>query len=312
MVDNSEYYNVYGNYIRSYFDEGGNNSKFLWVHTFDPHYPYNPQKNIYENENLEFNETLASKMRNVEELERFRSKINKGEIQPSEDFFKYQENLYDSELKRVDEDIVGDLLSYLKDKGIYSESFIIVTSDHGECIGQRDQYKCGNHIAHSSMPVPLVIKFPNNRYSGETVVRRVGHLDVLPTIYDYLDLDDTHDTKGKSLIPAIRGQNNVSYDVILFRENNEYWILKHKEYEYRLSHEDREKYCIQNTSVLVGELYNLEKDPEKDVIGENPDKARRFKDKLCELHIKKLKRTYSEGTSLSESQTERLKNLGYL
>ena len=99
---------------------GGRKPFFLWVHLYDPHYPYNPP------------EPYAT---------------------------KYASHLYDGEIAFADAQ-VGRLMAFLKEKGWFNRMVIAVCGDHGEGLGQHGEKTHGFFIYNSTLRVPLIIKAP--------------------------------------------------------------------------------------------------------------------------------------------------------
>ncbi|MBI5903445.1 MAG: sulfatase [Deltaproteobacteria bacterium] len=112
---------------------------------------------------------------------------------------------YDSEIRYADEQI-GRLISTLKNRNMYDDSIIIITSDHGENMVEHDTYFThGNNLYNSLLHVPLLIKFPGQT-STKTVTNDVRTIDILPTALDYAGID-APDIDGKSLLPVINDGN---------------------------------------------------------------------------------------------------------
>lgn len=104
-------------------------------------------------------------------------------------------------LVRLLDDCVGRILDELKQQGIYEDSLIIFTSDHGEMLGSHRLFQkmC---MYEESAHTPLYIRFPGGTYAGTHISDAVSHLDVLPTICDCLQIDAPQ-CEGRSLIPLI-------------------------------------------------------------------------------------------------------------
>lgn len=101
---------------------------------------------------------------------------------------------------------VGRIVEELKNQGIYDETMIIFTSDHGEMLGSHClwQKMC---MYEESTRIPLYIKFPKNYMPAVREVNMpVSAVDVLPTLCDYLELEKPQNMSGISLMPAIEGK----------------------------------------------------------------------------------------------------------
>jgi len=102
---------------------------------------------------------------------------------------------------------LGRAISALKDQGQYDDTLIIVTSDHGEQLG--DHYLFGKlGFYDQSFHIPLIIKPPKNwnMQVGQTVSDFTESVDVMPTILDGLSRPVPRQCDGRSLIPLMRGE----------------------------------------------------------------------------------------------------------
>jgi arylsulfatase A-like enzyme len=89
---------------------------------------------------------------------------------------------YDGEIAAMDE-ALGALVAALKARGRYEGALIVVTSDHGEFLGEHDQ---AGHMARIPyepvLRIPLVVKLPGAERPRGTIPRPVQVVDVLPTV----------------------------------------------------------------------------------------------------------------------------------
>jgi arylsulfatase A-like enzyme len=102
---------------------------------------------------------------------------------PPEPYFSKYANHYDGEIAYVDS-IVGDLVQYLRQKGVYDEAMIIFLSDHGEGLNEHGEEEHGIFLYREELQVPLIVKLPKERKAGATVDAPVELVDVFPTILD--------------------------------------------------------------------------------------------------------------------------------
>jgi hypothetical protein len=88
------------------------------------------------------------------------------------------------EVHQVDQ-CIGDLLSYLKSHGLYDESIIILTSDHGDATGEFGRRTHSYLIYPEVMHVPLIVHLPNSlrgKFAYNT--DRISTLtDITPSLY---------------------------------------------------------------------------------------------------------------------------------
>ena len=106
---------------------------------------------------------------------------------------------------------VGRILDELRRQKIYDDSFILFTSDHGEMLGSHGLFQkmC---MYEEAVRVPLFMKFPKMSGIGrKSIPNIVEHVDVLPTLCDYLGLDISPSVDGRSLLPLIH-EKKVEWD----------------------------------------------------------------------------------------------------
>ena len=90
------------------------------------------------------------------------------------------------------------LLRHLKDEGLYDKALIVVAADHGVAFPKRrERRRLGRETAAEIAPVPLLIKAPGQR-RGRTDDAFVSTIDILPTMFDVLELDPNVKMDGSS------------------------------------------------------------------------------------------------------------------
>jgi len=119
---------------------------------------------------------------------------------------------YDGEIEKIDKEL-GKIIKKLKELSLYDNSLIIFTSDHGESLGSPDDHNSprghGWFIYSEQIRIPLIIKFPNNKYI-KSIDQIVRNMDIMPTLLDYFGIKYNKDEiDGKSLLPAIKENKNL-------------------------------------------------------------------------------------------------------
>lgn len=111
---------------------------------------------------------------------------------------------------------VGRILEELKRQEIYDDSLIIFTSDHGEMLGSHGLFQkmC---MYEESARVPLFMRFPNGFHpASDSYDQVVSHIDVLPTLCEYLGLEAGYEMAGTSLMPLLRGEKKEDHGNTVF------------------------------------------------------------------------------------------------
>ena len=117
---------------------------------------------------------------------------------------KYAKSPYDGEIAYVDSEL-GKSFAQLKAAGLYDSSIIAIVADHGEAFGEHGEESHGFFLYDETLHVPLVIKLPGV-HPRVQIDRRVGLVDVAPTLLAAAGGDVPRAMQGVSLLPAINGK----------------------------------------------------------------------------------------------------------
>ena len=109
---------------------------------------------------------------------------------------------YDGEIARADE-IVGRLIAFLKERGLYEKALVVFLSDHGEGLNDHGEDEHGVLLYREAIHVPLFLKFPGGRLAGGTVSSPVALTDVFPTIAEVAGVAPPSGLAGRSLTLAL-------------------------------------------------------------------------------------------------------------
>lgn len=240
----------------------------LWLHYFDPHAIYLPPSPFKE---------------------------------------EYKGNLYDGEIAYTDR-CIGDLFKGIKKMGFMDRTIIILTSDHGEGLGEHGEPTHAIFIYDSTLRVPLIIRDPRGTLPSGKINAMVSTLDILPTILDLLDLSQKEITnvklKGKSLIPLVTKKVNSLHNEILceslYPELNFGWSrvegIRTSDWKY--------------VSAPRSELYHLAEDP-KETKNLFSQTNKIWQEKLTSLKAA-LGPEKESRVSLDDQVRQRLESLGYV
>jgi choline-sulfatase len=139
--------------------------RFVWIHLFDPHAPYLP---------------------------------------PAPYLKLYKDHPYDGEIAYADA-ALGLLVRYLKERGSYGASLVIVVGDHGESLGEHSEATHGIFLYDATLHVPLILKLPSGRAARTVITSQVRTIDILPTVLELISIDIPK-VDGESLQPLmVRG-----------------------------------------------------------------------------------------------------------
>ena len=170
---------------------------FLWLHYFDPHYPYSPPppRDVVDDGCDDCLDGGEATIRRII-----------AEWQP--DFSPLQvahlRALYDREIAFTDEQL-GRLLAGLRERKLEADTAVIITSDHGESFNEHDLWLHGGGLYRNEMRVPLLIRYPDHLPAGQVLGGPVGLVDVMPTLLDLAHLPIPKSVQGASLLPLLTG-----------------------------------------------------------------------------------------------------------
>jgi arylsulfatase A-like enzyme len=186
--------------------------------------------------------------------------------------------LYDGGILSADR-AVGTLMAALKGAGLYDRTLVVVTSDHGEQLGEtagpggpvsRDGgfYNSHGHTLYEEIiRVPLILKLPGGHPAGRRVAEVTRAIDVMPTVLDVLGLPGPSAMQGTSLRPLWSGQRVEEREAFTEAVNEpfESKSLRSGRHKYILSFdwEQVEEYgraAVPERADIV-ELYDLLSDP---------------------------------------------------
>ncbi|RMD74680.1 MAG: hypothetical protein D6820_16255 [Lentisphaerae bacterium] len=166
---------------------------------------------------------------------------------------------------------VGEILAALERNGFAEDTLVIFTSDHGEMLGDHGMRE-KNIFLEGSVHVPLLIRFPGRISPGSRITAPVSHLDLFPTILDYLGFA-VPESDGLSLRSVIEGTTRRDYIVSEWNYANDgrrddvpNFMVRTERWKYIL--------CRNPEHDVVDCLFDLENDPHEmnNLIGRNPDR----------------------------------------
>ncbi len=105
------------------------------------------------------------------------------------------------------------IINELKAKGVFEDTIIIFTTDHGLPL---PFHKC--YLNDFGIAVSLIMRVPNSLANGQVVDSMVSHIDIFPTLCDLLKLDKPNYLEGKSFSELFKG--GTFEDQIIFAEIN--------------------------------------------------------------------------------------------
>jgi len=219
---------------------------FLWVHFFDPHAPYDPPKPF---------DTLFIENTDTP-MERIIAR-------------------YDGEIRFVDREI-RRLLDGIDTLELKDNTLSIITSDHGEGLGQHNWMAHGVYIYEEQMRLPLLIRFPGKIPPGKRIEAPIQSIDIAPTLLSLLNLSPPEAFQGRDLSSWILSETKSDEPADIYFERMHYHGRSDyfSKTQYQLTKTDDITITGEKIGVIhnrmkfiwapeenTEELYDLEKDP---------------------------------------------------
>ena len=138
------------------------------------------------------------------------------EIKNLNDFKQWIDG-YDAGIRFADE-YVGKIIKMLKEKGIYEETIIIISSDHGENQGELNIY--GDHATacHITNRVPMIIKWPEKNWKKK-YDSLIYQTDMAATVVEGLGLKVPEFWDGKSFFRNIENDEKFGRKFLVISQN---------------------------------------------------------------------------------------------
>ncbi|MCE9596209.1 MAG: sulfatase-like hydrolase/transferase [Planctomycetes bacterium] len=172
----------------------------LFVHFYDPHVPYHPP--------APFDRRYDADWKGEPFVDWYRlSTAERKDWARDPAKYAHMLALHHGEISYADEQ-AGRLFELLRKNGEYDETMIVVTSDHGEELGEHEIFfDHGGTLYDTELRVPLIVKWPKsaNVAAGTRVASQVRSLDIAPTICEAADVKPSYALSGASLRELIDG-----------------------------------------------------------------------------------------------------------
>jgi arylsulfatase A-like enzyme len=162
---------------------------FVFINYIEPHLPYAPPASFEQR----FLSSSAPRAQ-VEALRGFKTPRELGFIlrvpgyQLTGDQLRILADLYDGEIAYVDSK-VGELVQALERRGILKDTLLVVTSDHGEHLGDHRLVDHKMSVYDALIRVPLIVRYPGVVPAGVRIRGPVQTNDVFPTVLELCGID---------------------------------------------------------------------------------------------------------------------------
>ena len=285
---------------KKFADKKAKTPVFIYIHLRPPHADYDPPEEFDKWSDEEKRIRYAELTRSPVLIE-----MDRGIKPISQEVLQFLIDKYDGNLLWGDW-LVNLILEGFKKFGLFENSLIILSSDHGEAFLEHGKLLHNSTVYNEMIKVPLIMKFPSYiKPKNRLINAYVENIDIMPTVLNLLKIEPLNRTiQGKSLLPVIFGNAKQVKPYLFARA---FWdgvySICDSQYKY-----------IQ--MFKRGELYHLESDPgEKlDLASSKPILFGYYKS-LASFYRREMIRAQIEKPAeakLDEETKRKLRSLGYL
>ncbi len=276
---------------------------FLWLRYYDPHWPFVPPSRYLPKSDLV--ETFG------EQFTHFNSAL-KGYVGPNARQRSWVRLLYQAEVDYID-DCIGKLVAALDEQGLFRNSVVVLTNDHGEELWEHGDFGHGQSLYDELIAAPLLICGPEVK-AGSVVEAPVSNAGIAPTLLDMEGLAyDKADFFYPSLRPLLNG-NNEGFDGKVLSSNTIRW-------EDRVAIVSGTQKMILSKTTNATVIHDLKNDPREkrgtDVPDETQkselaDRLNRLQQEAVNLGNRLMGESTEKQNEVSPGMRKQLEALGYL
>ena len=317
--------------VLAWIDAHDDRPFFLFWHTFEVHAPYVAPEFLDEVLPAPRARALGERLESLPEKNGWKQVRAAKRVMRKHDAYDAEVTraLYDGGVRSFDR-WLGELVDGLKERGLYERTLLVLTSDHGEQLGEAGRpgpygdgfYNVhGNTLFEELIHVPLIVKLPGPSQEVRRIPEVTASIDVMPTILDVAGLPVPPEVQGRSLRPLWQGQAGWMARAALsesLSEGEEKKALRAGRYKYVVSI-DAETVAEEGRSHLPPDppaaLYDLVEDPEErqDLLATAEEEATRRAGAMGqELRRRLAEVGEPEEAWLSPEAREGLEALGYV
>lgn len=269
---------------------------FLWASFFDPHPPYlvpEPWDTMYDPNKLTIPCMVEGEHEDSPEPIRLTQ-----EWDP--DFSKYVETGYEiigyrshaREKGTLKKDVavyyamisfmdkyIGKILDKLDELGLYEDTIVVFTTDHGHLFGQHGLIDKGSFHYEDLLKVPFIVRYPGKVPAGRECAALQSLVDLTPTLLGILGMKVPREMTGIDQQDVWFGKKEKIRDHVICEDHQEPTTVNVRSYV-----DERYKITVYNRQTF-GQLFDLVEDPGEINNLWNKEEYRSLKEELLLKYI---------------------------
>jgi len=149
---------------------------------------------------------------------------------------------------------IGRILAHLEQLGIYDNTVVLFSSDHGDMQGGHGLYDKGPFMYEELYHIPLIVRAPGKRPGAPVCHNLVSNMDLASTVLDWAGIPIPSNHDGRSLVSLLKNTTASWPDDIVCEYHGGRFLCTQ-----RMIRWDRFKYIFNAND--FDELYDLQRDP---------------------------------------------------
>ena len=242
-----------------------------YIHFYPPHEPYAPTSEFFDGF---INDGWMPTEKPVHEL---------SEMKYSYEQLQLEHRYYDEFIASWDHE-VGRLFDYLKESGLTENSYIFITSDHGDMFERGELGHWTKMIYDPVIHVPLIVLSPGQS-TRQDIHTLTSNVDLLPTIAHLMENPIPEWTEGK-LLPNLGGEEDESRSIFSMdaKMNSSFGLLRNYSMSLTRNNHRLTYYSYPKDSYEKYEFFDLGVDPQelKNLYPSRPSLAREMQEELLQ------------------------------
>jgi arylsulfatase A-like enzyme len=278
---------------------------FMFLHTYQVHAPFDPPDGYLRM----FEGDYSGRWEHSYPAEAaFLVNQGKASLTPKE--VDHIRSLYDAEIRYLD-DTFARLWNRLKQMGALENTLVIITSDHGEDLGEHGWFHHGTTLYDPALRVPLLLVWPGQVPRGARLTCQRSLTDLMPTVLELVGLEASGRLDGVSFASEIRSgscpQSRPAYAELIsptYKSHDDLPLAGVRDEGWKF---------ITHTQTGAHEIYDLSRDRNetRNLVSHEPERIERMRQKVEDYLAKRVEPLEPQG-EMSPEMKRQLRGLGYV
>lgn len=228
---------------------------FAWINFWGPHTPClvpEPYYSMYNPEDVELDRSFFKPLEDKPGHYKTISKMW-GMWEASEEHWKEVISKYWGYITLID-DAIGEFITFLKEKGLYDNTYITITADHGDAMGAHRMIEKGEFMFDTTYRIPMIVRDPDSNRKGEIDDNLIYLHDLCPTAYDIANKDIPEGFECESMLPIVEDRIENKREGLLCQLSGHFVYFEQRMWQ-------RKDYKLVFNASDISELYDVKNDP---------------------------------------------------